>query len=92
MSCCPGYLVHRTDATLQGTYATLLSSFKATSIYTLPTLTLMKNCASELFLLKGKVEAEMAYQLTFGYVRMLAMLLRKGVKEGSKVGSIVWVS
>lgn len=45
----------------------------------------MKNSASELFLLPGKQEGEMAYQLTFGYVRMLAILLRKGVKEGSKV-------
>lgn len=47
----------------------------------------MKNSASELFLLPGKQEGEMAYQLTFGYVRMLAILLRKGVKEGSKVSS-----
>lgn len=70
---------------LQGVYATLLASSKATSIYTLPSLTLMKNSASELFLLPGKQEAEMSYQLTFGYVRMLAILLRKGVKEGSKV-------
>lgn len=51
----------------------------------MPSLTLMKNSAAELFLLPGKAEGEMAYQLTFGYVRMLAILLRKGVKEGSKV-------
>lgn len=48
----------------------------------------MKNSASELFLLTGKQEGEMAYQLTFGYVRMLAILLRKGVKEGSKVSCV----
>jgi len=45
----------------------------------------MKNSASELFLLQGKQEGEQAYQLAFGYIRMLAILLRKGVKEGSKV-------
>lgn len=45
----------------------------------------MKNAGSELFLLPGKQEGEMAYQLCFGYIRMLAILLRKGVKEGSKV-------
>lgn len=53
-------------------------------MYTLPSITLMKNAASELFLLPGKAEGEQAYQLAFGYIRMLAILLRKGVKEGSK--------
>lgn len=70
---------------VQGTYTTLLSSSRATTIYTLPSLTLMKNSASELFILPGKPEGEMAYQLCFGYIRMLAILLRKGVKDGSKV-------
>jgi nucleolar complex protein 2 len=54
-------------------------------MYTLPSITLMKNAASELFLLPGKQEGEQAYQLAFSYIRMLAILLRKGVKEGSKV-------
>ena len=75
----------RSNGLYQGVYATLLASFRATSIYTLPTLNLMKNSASALFVLPGKQESEMSYKLTFGYVRMLAILLRKGVKEGSKV-------
>jgi nucleolar complex protein 2 len=54
-------------------------------MYTLPSITLMKNSASALFLLPGKQEGEQSYQLAFGYIRMLAILLRKGVKEGSKV-------
>ncbi|KAK4703714.1 nucleolar complex protein 2, partial [Phenoliferia sp. Uapishka_3] len=72
------------ESVLKGVYATLLASFRQTSIYSLPTLNLMKNSASALFVLPGKQEAEMSYQLTFGYIRMLAILLRKGVKEGSK--------
>ncbi|CEQ39412.1 SPOSA6832_00934 [Sporobolomyces salmonicolor] len=70
----------------QGTYATLLASSRQTSVYTLPAITLMKNSASELFLLPGKQESDLAYQLAFGYIRSLAILLRKGVKEASKVG------
>lgn len=53
-------------------------------MYTLGAITLMKNSASELFLLPGKQEGELAYQLAFGYIRSLAILLRKGVKDASK--------
>ncbi|GAA6060325.1 hypothetical protein JCM10212_000422 [Sporobolomyces blumeae] len=72
------------ETVIKGTYATLLASSRQTSMYTLPSITLMKNAASELFLLPGKAEGEQSYQLAFGYIRMLAILLRKGVKEGSK--------
>ncbi|KAK4045973.1 Nucleolar Complex 2 protein [Microbotryomycetes sp. JL201] len=72
------------ESLLKGAYATLLSSCRQTSIYTLPSITLMKNSASELFLLTGKQESELSYQLAFQYIRMLAILLRKGVKQGNK--------
>ncbi|GAA5879968.1 hypothetical protein JCM16303_004418 [Sporobolomyces ruberrimus] len=72
------------ESVIKGTYATLLASSRQTSMYTLPSITLMKNSASALFLLPGKQEGEQSYQLAFGYIRMLAILLRKGVKEGSK--------
>ncbi|KAI5478398.1 hypothetical protein MNV49_005147 [Pseudohyphozyma bogoriensis] len=72
------------ESVIKGVYSTVLASARQTSLYTLPSLTLMKNAASELFLLPGKAEGELAYQLTFGYIRALAILLRKGVKEGSK--------
>ncbi|GAA6019693.1 hypothetical protein JCM11491_004887 [Sporobolomyces phaffii] len=72
------------ETVIKGTYATLLASSRQTSMYTLPSITLMKNAASELFILPGKAEGEQAYQLAFGYIRMLAILLRKGVKDGSK--------
>jgi len=68
----------------QGAYAALLGSSRQTSMYTLGAITLMKNSASELFLLPGKQEGDLAFQLAFGYIRSLAILLRKGVKDASK--------
>ncbi|TKA53568.1 hypothetical protein B0A53_03859 [Rhodotorula sp. CCFEE 5036] len=69
---------------VRGTYATLLGSSRQTSAYTLPAIELMKFSASELFLLQGKQEQDLAYQLAFSYIRSLAILLRKGVKDASK--------
>ncbi|GAA6013271.1 hypothetical protein JCM10207_000838 [Rhodosporidiobolus poonsookiae] len=72
------------ESILKGAYAAFLASARQTSVYTLPSLTLMKNSASELFLLPGKQETELAYQLAFSYIRQLAILLRKGVKDATK--------
>ncbi|KAM0748136.1 Noc2-domain-containing protein [Meredithblackwellia eburnea MCA 4105] len=72
------------ESVLKGVYSSLLASFKSTSAYSLPSLNLMKNSASTLFVLPGKQSAELSYQLAFTYIRMLAILLRKGVKESSK--------
>ncbi|SCV73107.1 BQ2448_7032 [Microbotryum intermedium] len=72
------------ESVLKGVYATFLMSAKTTNVHSLPSLNLMKNAASQLFLIEGKQERELVYQLTFGYVRMLAILLRKAVKDGSK--------
>ncbi|GAA5870451.1 hypothetical protein JCM8547_004035 [Rhodosporidiobolus lusitaniae] len=72
------------ESVLKGVYATFLASARQTSVYTLPAITLMKNSASELFLLPGKQEVDLAYQLAFSYIRQLAILLRKGVKDATK--------
>ena len=72
------------ESVVKGAYAGVLACSKQNSVYTLPSLTLMKNAGSELFLLPGKAEGEMAYQLCFGFIRQLAILLRKGVKQGTK--------
>ncbi|GAA5921044.1 hypothetical protein JCM3775_004066 [Rhodotorula graminis] len=72
------------ESVLKGAYAALLGSSRQTSMYTLGAITLMKNSASELFLLPGKQEGDLAFQLAFGYIRSLAILLRKGVKDASK--------
>lgn len=71
-------------ACAQGTYAALLAHSRQTSVHTLPAIELMKYSASELFLLPGKQETDLAYQLAFSYIRSLAVLLRKGVKDASK--------
>ncbi|POY74728.1 hypothetical protein BMF94_2204 [Rhodotorula taiwanensis] len=72
------------ESIMKGVYATLLGSSRQTSAYTLPAIELMKFLASELFLLSGKQESDLAYQLAFSYIRSLAILLRKGVKDASK--------
>ncbi|GAA5995574.1 mRNA-binding ribosome synthesis protein NOC2 [Rhodotorula paludigena] len=72
------------ESVLKGAYAALLGSSRQTSLYTLPAITLMKNSASELFLLPGKQEGELSYQLAFSFIRSLAILLRKGVKDANK--------
>ncbi|KAF8507692.1 Noc2-domain-containing protein [Hysterangium stoloniferum] len=70
------------DLVLKGTYLTLVRSCKSTSSHTLPSITLMKNSASELYCLPGHDNA--AYQHAFGYIRQLAILLRGGMKSMTK--------
>ncbi|BGP02858.1 hypothetical protein RTG_03010 [Rhodotorula toruloides ATCC 204091] len=72
------------ESIMKGTYAALLAASRQTSVHTLPAIELMKYSASELFLLSGKQETDLAYQLAFSYIRSLAVLLRKGVKDASK--------
>ncbi|KAF5381925.1 hypothetical protein D9757_007562 [Collybiopsis confluens] len=68
------------DHVLKGTYLTLVRSSKATTAYTLPSINLMKNSASEVFCLDQAV----AYQHAFGYIRQLAIHLRNSMKEAYK--------
>lgn len=65
----------------QGSYMTLLRSSKTTSAYTLPSITLMKNSAAELY----SVDHSAAYQHAFGFIRQLAVHLRNSMKVKSKV-------
>ncbi|KAF8890669.1 Noc2-domain-containing protein [Infundibulicybe gibba] len=53
------------DHVLKGTYMTLIRQSKSTSAYTLPSINLMKNSASEIFCLDHAT----AYQHAFGYIR-----------------------
>ncbi|KAF9074484.1 Noc2-domain-containing protein [Rhodocollybia butyracea] len=68
------------DHVLKGTYLTLIRSSKSTSAYTLPSINLMKNSASEVFCL----DQATAYQHAFGYIRQLAIHLRNSMKVKSK--------
>ena len=66
---------------LQSAYLTLIRSSKSTSAYTLPSINLMKNSASEVFC----IDHSSAYQQAFGYIRQLAIHLRNSMKIKSKV-------
>lgn len=68
------------DMVLKSTYLTLVRSCKSTSAHTLPSITLMKNSASELYCLDHAT----AYQHAFGYIRQLAIHLRNSTKVKSK--------
>ncbi|KAJ3825559.1 Noc2-domain-containing protein [Lentinula raphanica] len=68
------------DHILKGTYLTLVRSSKSTTAYTLPSINLMKNSASELFC----VDQAVSYQHAFGYIRQLAIHLRNSMKVKSK--------
>lgn len=68
------------DSILKGTYMSLVKSCKSTNPYTLPSITLMKNSASELFTLDHAT----AYQHAFSYIRQLAIHLRNSMKVKTK--------
>ncbi|KAL1739666.1 Noc2p family-domain-containing protein, partial [Schizophyllum fasciatum] len=68
------------DSILKGTYMSLVKSCKSTNAYTLPSINLMKNSASELFVFDHAV----AYQHAFGYIRQLAIHLRNSMKVKTK--------
>ncbi|KIK56152.1 hypothetical protein GYMLUDRAFT_47364 [Collybiopsis luxurians FD-317 M1] len=68
------------DHVLKGTYLTLVRSSKSTTVYSLPSINLMKNSASEVFCL----DQATAYQHAFGYIRQLAIHLRNSLKVKTK--------
>ncbi|KAG0700504.1 Noc2-domain-containing protein [Suillus ampliporus] len=68
------------DLVLKSTYLSLVRACKSTSTYRLPSLTLMKNSACELFC----VDHGATYPHAFGYIRQLAILLRGGMKTKTK--------
>ncbi|KAG2143860.1 Noc2-domain-containing protein [Suillus cothurnatus] len=68
------------DLVLKSTYLALVRACKATSTYRLPSITLMKNSACELFC----VDHGATYPHAFGYIRQLAILLRGGMKTKTK--------
>ncbi|OAX38419.1 Noc2-domain-containing protein [Rhizopogon vinicolor AM-OR11-026] len=68
------------DLVLKSTYLALVRACKSTSTYRLPSITLMKNSACELFCMDHGA----TYQHAFGYIRQLAILLRGGMKTKTK--------
>ncbi|KZT52128.1 Noc2-domain-containing protein [Calocera cornea HHB12733] len=68
------------DMCLKGTYVSLVRSSRSTTIHTLPSINLMKNSASEIYM----IDHEAAYQHAFRYIRQLAIHLRESMKVKSK--------
>ncbi|KAI0255426.1 Noc2-domain-containing protein [Lactifluus subvellereus] len=68
------------DLVLKNTYQTLVKSSKNTSSHSLPSITFMKNSASEIFCLNHQA----AYQHAFGFIRQLAIHLRNSMKLKTK--------
>ncbi|KAI9451254.1 Noc2-domain-containing protein [Lactarius psammicola] len=68
------------DLVLKNTYQTLVKCSKNTSAHSLPSITFMKNSASEIFCLNHQA----AYQHAFGYIRQLAIHLRNSMKLKTK--------
>lgn len=60
----------------------ILQAARDTNVHTLPSINLMKNSASELYLLN----TDASYQLAFNYIRQLAIHLRNSMKSHTKDG------
>ncbi|KAG0150616.1 hypothetical protein CROQUDRAFT_668499 [Cronartium quercuum f. sp. fusiforme G11] len=70
------------ELVMKGVYTNLIRNAKHTATFTLPAINLMKNSASELYLLNQ----ECAYPIVFSYIRQLAIHLRNSMKLKTKEG------
>ncbi|RIA95825.1 Noc2p family-domain-containing protein [Glomus cerebriforme] len=68
------------DLCLKGVYMTFVRCCKETSIYTIPSINLMSNCAVEIYGLDFKS----SYQSAFRYIRQLAIHLRNSMNIKSE--------
>lgn len=71
------------EATIKQLYSAFVKEARNISIYTLPLVNLMKSSGSELF----GLDPSLSYQLIFGFLRQLAIVLRKATNEQSKDSS-----
>lgn len=68
------------ESGLKLVYSSFVREARNINVHTLPLVNLMKNSASDLFGLDHTV----SYQLIFGFLRQLAIVLRKSINEKSK--------
>ena len=68
------------ELVLKGSYLAVQQSSKTTTAFTLPSINLIKNTASTLYLLNPT----QAYQIAFRYIRQLAITLRNAMKLAAK--------
>lgn len=71
------------ELVLKSVYLTLGQMSKDTNAYNLPSINLMKNSASTLFL----INPSLSYQIGFGYIRQLAITLRNSLKSTSRTSA-----
>ena len=71
------------ESTLKQLYSAFVKEARNINSHTLPLINLMKNSASELF----SIDQTMSYQLIFGFLRQLAIVLRKATNEKTKDSS-----
>ncbi|KAH8929037.1 Noc2-domain-containing protein [Atractiella rhizophila] len=69
---------------LSAIYTAFVSKCKKTNVHTLPHINLMKNSAAELFTMtEGGMEGD-TYQLAYGYIRQIALVLRQAIQGKHK--------
>lgn len=72
------------EVVLKGAYLSISQAAKATTVFTLPGLNLMKNSAATLFTASAAGGETQAYQIAFSYIRQLAVTLRNTMKSTSR--------
>lgn len=72
------------ELVLKGAYLSISQAAKATTVFTLPGLNLMKNSAATLFTASAAGGETQAYQIAFSYIRQLAVTLRNTMKSTSR--------
>ncbi|CAG8674807.1 12863_t:CDS:10, partial [Cetraspora pellucida] len=68
------------DLCLKGIYTTFVRYCKETTVFTIPSINLMSNCAVEMY----GIDLKSSYQSAFNYIRQLAIHLRNSTNNQSE--------
>ncbi|CAG8475130.1 19479_t:CDS:2, partial [Racocetra fulgida] len=74
------------DLCLKGIYTTFVQYCKETTVFTIPSINLMSNCAVEMY----GIDLKSSYQSAFNYIRQLAIHLRNSTNnKNEKTGTFI---